>query len=148
MGGFTQVFLKDCSQENIDEQNKRLKEFKVRKGIRFYSEKDIELEYHYFKLNDGYFPESQFPRDKIKSYKDFKKYWSTEALGAVFVPPIGTLQFDCYFGRTSNYAMRNIGKYMANNPSIFKKTDGSFSTFMERGMTKLERQIMKEYNLD
>jgi hypothetical protein len=40
--------------------------------------------------------------------------------------------------------MRNIGRYLADNVRHIKKVSGSFSTFCERGMTKLEREIMKE----
>jgi hypothetical protein len=145
MGGFTTIQLKDVSQENIDAQNDLLKECGVSKKYRFYSENSILKEYEYYKKGDGVYPEHLFPTDKINSYSDFKKYWSTEALGEVFVPRIGSLQLDCYFGRTSKRAMRNIGKYLGLNPNQIKKVDGSFSTFAERGMTKLERQIMFEY---
>lgn len=147
MGGFTKVVLKDVSRENIDKQNARLELYKVPKKYRFYSEQDVILEYEAFKMHDGVFPENQFPRDKIKSFEDFKKYWSPEALGEVFVPHYGTLTFDCYFGRTSQRAMRNIGRYLGYNVKYIKKVDGSFSTFAERGMTKIERQIMTEYGL-
>ena len=64
-----------------------------------------------------------------------------------FVPKFGTLSFDCYFGRTSDRAMRNIGRYIGMNAKHIKSTGGSFSTFMERGMTKFERELMEEYHL-
>jgi hypothetical protein len=144
MGGFTQVFLKEVSRENIDKHNARLELNKVPKKYRYYSEQDIILEYEAFLIGDGVFEERLFPRDKINSLEDFKKYWSPEALGEVFVPHVGTLRFDCYFGRTSKRAMRNIGRYLADNVRHIKKVSGSFSTFCERGMTKLEREIMKE----
>ena len=132
MGGFTKIVLRDCSQVNIDSQNNKLKKLKVAKQYRFYSEKDVQIEYEFFKKEDGYFPENQFPREKIKSYKDFTKYWSTEALGEVFVPKIGTLTFDCYFGRTSKRAMKVIASYLMCNLSQIKEVDGSYSTFVER----------------
>lgn len=148
MGGFTQVKLKDTSRANIDKHNALLKHYKVPEKYRYYSEYDVIFEYEGFKLGTGVFPERQFPRDKIKSLEDFKQYWSSKALGEVFVPPYGTLQFDCYFGRTSKRAMRNMGRYIADHVRDIAKTDGSFSTFMERGMTKLEQQLMTEYGLD
>jgi len=148
MGGFTQVFLKDTSRESIDKHNALLTLYKVPKKYRFYSDSDVILEYEAFKINDGVFEERFFPRDKINSYSDFCKYWSSEALGEVFVPPFGTLQFDCYFGRTTARAMRNIGRYIADHVRDIRKTDGSFSTFMERGMNKLERQLVTEYGLN
>ena len=145
MGGFTQVFLKDTSRTNIDSHNAKLEIKKVPQKYRYSSDFDTIIEYEYFKEGKGAFPEDQFPKDKINSLEDFKKYWSPEALGEIFVAPTGTLQFDCYFGRTSKRAMRNIGKYLAENSTAIKKVSGSFSTFCERGMTKLEQQIMKEH---
>lgn len=145
MGGKTQIRLKDVSQENIDKQNALLEECGVCKRYRFYSEKNVKAEYQYYLKGDGVYPEHLFPKDKINSYADFKKYWSSEALGEVFVPKFGTLQLDCYYGRTSKRALRNIGKYLGNNPREIKKVDGSFSTFAERGMVRIERQIMFEY---
>lgn len=147
MGGFTQIRLKDVSEENIKRQNELLKENKVRKELRFYSIEDVKFEYEAFKKGLGVFPEHLFPKDKINSFEDFQKYWNPRALGEVFVPPIGTLQFDCFFGRTSKRAMRGIGRYLGLNPREIKSVDGSFSTFAERGMTRIERQIMTEYNL-
>ena len=82
MGGFTEFFLRDRTEENISKQNQILREYKVPKKFKFYSESDIELEYEYFKKEDGNYPGHLFPRDKINSYQDFKKYWSPEALGS------------------------------------------------------------------
>lgn len=144
MGGFTQVFLRDRSEENIKAVNQSLRDAGLRKELRFYSEDETRFEYECFLKNDGYFPEDQFPRNEIKSYEDFKKYWNTEKLGAVFVPPYGVLQFDCYFGRTSKRAMRILGRWIVDNHRLIEKTSGSFTTFMERGMTKLERQVIEE----
>lgn len=144
MGGFAQVYLRDRSAEGIAKANQSLAEAGLRKALRFYSEDDVRLEYDYFARGEGYFPADQFPKDKIKSFEDFKKYWNPQALGDVFCPPFGVLQFDCYFGRTSKRAMRIMGRWIADNHRLIEKTSGSFTTFMERGMTKLERQIMKE----
>jgi len=145
MGGFTQIKLKNCSNENIEKQNKILASLKVPKIYRFaILEKQQESEYKYFLKNDGNFPEHLFPRDKIHSLEDFKKYWSPSALGECFVSPTGTLQFDCYFGRTSNSAMKKIGKYIAENVEQFKEFHGSFSTFMGRGMTEAQRKVVNE----
>lgn len=144
MGGFTQIFLRDCSEENIARANESLKQAGLRKDMRFYSEADVKLEYEYFARGEGHFPESQFPKDKIKSYKDFTKFWNSKTLGNVFCPPFGVLQFDCYFGRTSKRAMRILGRWVAENHHLIEKTSGSFTTFIERGMTKLECQILKE----
>ena len=132
MAGFTAIYLKDCSQKNIDEQNKKLAAYKVAKQYRFYSLENVRKEYEYFLKGDGYFPEDQFPRNKIKSFEDFRKYWSTESLGEVFVPKFGSLTFDCYFGRTSKRAMHNIANYLIDNISLIKGTNGLFSTFVER----------------
>ena len=140
MGGFTKLMLKDTSIENIRKHNELLAKAKVRKEIRFYSEDDVKLEYEYFKKGDGYFPDDQFPKDKINSYEDFTKYWSTEALGEVFVPEFGSLTFDCYFGRTSNNAMKCIKNYIVDTlvnaddwfSPVFDYASGSWSTFLER----------------
>lgn len=141
MGGFTQVFLKDKSESNIAKHNALLEMHKVPKKYRYASEHDTIIEYGWFQAGEGVFPEDRFPKDKIKSLEDFKRYWSTKALGQVFVPYAGTLQFDCYFGRTSKRAMRNIARYLIENYRDIERTTGSFSTFMERGMTKLEMEV-------
>jgi len=115
MGGFTAVYLKDRSEANIAKQNALLAEHKVAKRYRFYSESDIQFEYEGFCKGTGVFPEHLFPKDKINSFEDFKVYWCPKALGTCFVPHTGSLTFDCYFGRTSKRAMRNMGRYIAEN---------------------------------
>lgn len=147
MGGFTKFQLKDTSNENIAKHNMLLRKFGVPKKFFFYSLNNLIEEYEGFRRGDGVFPESFFPRDKIKSFDDFQRYWSTEALGEIFVPPFGALTFDCYFSRTSKRAMRNIAKYLADNHKDIESASGSYITFFERGMTKQERQIMKESNI-
>ena len=154
MGGFTEIYLRDKSIENIRKQNEKLKAIGVTK-MSFYSEDDIQKEWEAFQKNDGVFPEHLFPRDKIKTFQDFKRYWSPEALGACFVPYSGSLVFDCYFGRTSKRQMNLLRKYLMGydenlkcNIHLIEKVSGSFSTFVERGkFTKLETQILKENNL-
>jgi hypothetical protein len=143
MGGFTQIKLIDCSPDNVERQNAKLAAYRVPKQYRFQDlEKNQAEEYKWFVKGKGAFPESQFPKDQIHSLEDFKKFWNPSALGEVFAPPTGTLQFDCYFGRTSKNAMRAIGKYLAANLDQIKKFEGSFFTFMERGMTKEERALV------
>lgn len=144
MGGFTVVYLKDRSEENIEEQNKVLKQYGVPKRYRFYSLKNVQFEYESFKKGLGIFPDDMFPKDKIKSFEDFCLYWNPKSVGEVFVPYTGSLSFDCYFGRTSKRAMRNIGKYIADNWDNIYAVSGSFDTFMDRGMTRLERQLITE----
>ena len=148
MGGFTQIKLKDTSLENIERQNAILQIYGVPKKYRFSSlEKEQIIEYEYFVRGLGEFSENLFPKDKIKSLEDFKMYWNPRALGEVFVTHSGTLNFDCYFGRTSKSAMKKLGNYIADNYRELKEVHGSFSTFMERGMTKLQRQILQESEL-
>lgn len=143
MGGFTQIKLKDCSVENIAKQNQLLSEYKVAKKYRFHDlEKEQVEEYKWYLKRKGVFSEHLFPRDKINSLEDFKKYWSPESAGEVFIPPSGTLQFDCYFGRTSKNALHAMGRYVAANLEEFKSFGGSFATFMGRGMSKFERGLV------
>ena len=153
MGGFTTLKLKDCSEENIKKHNELLRKHKVRKSISFYSESDIELEYLVFKDGKGHFPNHLFPADKIKTYRDFKKYWNPKALGEVFCPNNGTLVFDCYFGRTSDNAMRCLknyiidalllSEYFLNTP--FEYASGSWSTYLERcSASKLGLELIRE----
>lgn len=145
MGGFTKIQLIDCSQENIDNENKILDKLKLAKKYRFYSEKDVKFEYEGFINGDGVFPDDMFPRDKIRTYNDFKKYWSSEALGEVFVPNFGTLTFDCYFSRTSKRAMNIIGKYLLLRYNEISYTDGSYSTFVERsGLSKKNKEYIMQ----
>lgn len=144
MGGFTVIYLKDRSEENIKEQNRRLELLKVPKKHRFYSIKDVEFEFNGFMKNKGEFPEHLFPRDQIKTFEDFKRFWSPIAVGEIFVSYTGSLGFDCYFGRTSKHAMRQIGKYIGENANEILAVSGSFSTFMERGMSRWERKYIQE----
>lgn len=148
MGGFTTILLKDCSQQNIDKHNARLKIHGVPEKYSFYSERDIIEEYEYYKAGKGIFPTSQFPLCSIISYKSFKKYWSPQALGEVFCPEVGMFTFDCYFGRTSKPAMRAIAKYLYKNHMHIDKTEGSFGTFLERGPTKKERKVIEYLKTD
>lgn len=146
MGGFTKIQLKDCSQKNIDLQNEKLSEIGLRKDIRFYSEENIKEEYEYYKKDDGYFPTDQFPPEKINSYEDFKFYWTR--VGEPFVPPIGALTFDCYFGRTSQRAIKMIGKYLLENKNQIKNVDGSFTTFVERtGLPTKKKLILYQLEI-
>ena len=145
MGGFTKIQLVDVSEENIDKQNAKLDEIGLRKEIRFSSNKEIVLHYEAFVSGEGVFKESLFPSDKINSFEDFKKYWL--GLGEVFVPPIGSLGFDCYFGRTSARAMNHIGKYVVENHKEIKSTSGSWSTFIERaGLSKASLKVIEVLN--
>jgi hypothetical protein len=133
MGGFTTIKLRNCSESNIEKQNQALKLYGVSRKYRFYSEAEIRLEYEYFKRNDGNYPPHLFPIDRYTAtYAEFKKYWSPKALGEVFCPHNGSLNFDCYFGRTSKRAMHNLAAYLFCNMSEIKSVDGSFSTFVER----------------
>jgi len=146
MAGFTSLKLRDTSQENIDEHNQHLDELGVAKRYRFYSVDDIKYQYEGFVNGEGVFKECFFPRDKINSFEDFLKYWSPQALGEVFVPHIGSMNFDCYFGRTSQRAMHGIARYLLIYGDHIRTTSGSYSTFVERcgykAKTKL-RQLMK-----
>lgn len=157
MGGFTTLKLKDTSKENIDKHNQMLKDAKVRKALRFYSEDDVRFEYQAFINFEGAFPNDQFPREKIKSYEDFTKYWNTEALGECFCPEFGTLIFDCYYGRTSKNAMKCLKDYIINalllventGKTPFECANGSWSTFLERcGASKLDLELINEKIID
>ena len=147
MGGFVKVTLKDKSSENIERMNNELKAEGVQSAYRFYSEDDVKLEYKAFKNYLGHFPKTQFPRDEIKSYKDFTKYWSTEALGDTFCPEFGSLTCDCYFGRMSQRAMDNLCKFIALFSDEIEKVEGSWSTLIERGSKNWQRKVYKEFNL-
>ena len=144
MGGFTVVYLKDRSEENIRKHNELLKKYGVAKRYRFYSIEDVKFEYESFTKGLGVFPEHTFPKDKINSFDDFCKYWNPKTVGEIFVQYTGSISFDCYFGRTSKRAMRNLGRYFGDHYNEIFAVSGSFDTFMERGMTRLERQLFNE----
>jgi hypothetical protein len=155
MGGFTEIYLRDKSIDNIREQNKKLKAIGVTK-MNFYSDDDVRFEWEAFKNSKGVFPEHLFPKDKIKTYSDFKRFWSPKALGSCFCPNTGSLIFDCYFGRTSKRQMKLLRKYLMDydfkiskfNIDLIEKTSGSFSTFVERGgFTKLDQEMLKDRKL-
>lgn len=132
MGGFTKIVLKDKSQESIDMANAELRRCRVPKIYHFYSESDVLKEWEYYKKKDGNYPEHLFPSNKIKSYNDFKKYWSAEALGEIFVPKFGTLKFDCYFNRMSKYAMKRLSTYLIVNSAKIEYVGGSWTTYLEK----------------
>ena len=148
MGGFTKIQLLDTSQENIDKQNERLREYGLRKSLKFYSEKDIRKEWEFYQKDDPearkkYYPEHLFPQN-ISSFEEFKKYWSTSHLGEVFVPPIGALTFDCYFGRTSKRAMHAIAHWIIwHGETEGIRTSGSYSTFVERSGYKAKTNLKR-----
>ncbi len=148
MGGYTTIRLKDNSQANIDLHNQKLLEFKLHKKYHFYSIKDIKFEYECFIKGDGVFPEHQFPKDKINSFKDFRKYWSTKAIGETFCPPFGVLRCDVYYSRMSERNKRALGRYFMANIGAIKKVDGSSTTFFERCFTKRERMKCREYGFE
>jgi hypothetical protein len=145
MGGFTTLKLRDTSQENIEEHNQHLDELGVAKRYRFYSLNDIKYQYEAFVNGKGVFKECFFPPDKINSFEDFLKYWSPRALGECFVPYMGSLNFDSYFGRTSKRAMHGLARYLLIYGDHIRTTSGSYSTFVERcgykAKTK-QRQLM------
>lgn len=146
MGGFTKILLSDTSRDNIDRHNARLRLFGVPRQYRFYSRGDMVEEYEYYcatmqgKPTGAKYPDSLFPRASINSFEDFLRYWNPRVVGEVLVPPVGMLTFDCYFSRTSKRAMCAIGKYLVANVSAIQEVGGSFTTFMERGMTVAERR--------
>jgi len=144
MGGFTTIRLKDNSQANIDLHNSKLREFKLAETYSFYSIKNIKIEYNAFKKGEGAFPDHSFPKDKIKSFKDFRKYWSTKAIGQIWCPPFGVLRCDVYYSRMSIRNKRALGRYFMANIDAIKEVDGSSTTFFERCLTKRERQICRE----
>lgn len=149
MGGFTALYLKDKSQENIDRQNQHLDSLRVPKAYRFYGEKNVEEEYQYYLAGDGVYKECFFPPDQINSLEDFKRFWSPAALGEVFVPHAGALNFDCYFGRTSDYAMHGIARWVVlfgEDEAI--TTSGSYSTFVERSgyKAKTKQHTMMKFD--
>lgn len=147
MGGFTTVVLRDKSEENIARQNQRLIDMGLAKKYHFYSVKDVEYEYEWFKKGKGVFPEDQFPRDRIHSFADFRRYWNPRALGEVFCPEYGTLRFDSYFGRTTLKNMRIIRNYIVQNVKIIESVNGSFETLLEKtGASPIDINILREYH--
>ena len=148
MGGFTQIILKNCSSENVAKQNELLKKYRIPKQYRFQDlAKDQEEEYKWFVRGKGEFPDHLFPKEKIKSLEDFRKFWSPDALGEVFVPSQGRLNFDCYFGRTPDKVMKALGKFITDNIKEIECTEGSFTTFMERSMDEQQIKKCKRYNI-
>jgi len=156
MGGFTTVYLKDTS--DIQKHNKLLADYGVRKSIRFWSQDNLREEFKFWmqcqskgrKEQLKYYPEWIVNKYGflVITFDDFIKYiFSPDVMGETFVPKVGSLGFDCYFGRTSKRAMRNLGRYIVDNYRDIKKVRGSFETFMERGMTPLERQIIVDSHL-
>jgi hypothetical protein len=148
MGGLTKIHLKDPSKENIKFVNDILTGMKLAKSFRFYSEADVELEYKCFVDGEGTFPDDQFPKNQIKSYDDFKNYWSTEALGEVFVPKFGCLSFDCYFGRTSQTAMNLIANFLYSYRYLIGEVSGSYLTFVNDKISISQKKRVELIKLD
>jgi hypothetical protein len=151
MGGWTKVMLKDTSRDNIDRHNARLEIFGVPKQYRYQHHGNVVEEYEWYlahvsepdhpnsKVREAVYPEHMYPRDQINSFADFCKFWNPEAVGASLVPPNGALTFDCYYSRMSRRAMRAVAKYLLANVAEIASVEGSFSTFMEKGMTASQR---------
>lgn len=131
MGGFTKIKLEDTTDVAIRHKNNELETLGIPKKYRFYSEFDVRLEYEYYKLGVGNYPDFIF--EGVKDYQAFKRKWL-----AWTHYEIGALHFDCYFGRTGKRAMRQIGKFVFRNQKSIASISGSFDTFIERGMTKKE----------
>ena len=133
MGGMTVVRLRNTSTDNIWSQNLILRyDYKIPPEIEFYSPQHVLFEYQGFENGTGHFPEHQFPPDEINSFNDFERFWSTDALGEVFVPHFGTLKFDCYFGRTPVAVMNRIARYIFDNENKIRCIEGSSSAFLEK----------------
>ena len=147
MGGFTKIVLKKKDTHNVDIMNIRMDLLKIPKKLRFYSGRDIRFEYEAFKLGLGVFPEYQFPKDKINNFEQFQKYWSTEALGDVFVPKKGNLTLDSYFGRTSDYAMKKVLNFICDNLDEIESVGGSFGTMVEKVASKKQEQLLLDSGL-
>lgn len=145
MGGYTQIILKDDSEDNIIDCNCLLNVEKVSKAYRFYSRNDARTEYGYFKIKAvGNYPEYLFPRNKINSYEDFLNYWNPKNCG-FFINPFGALSFDCYFVRTPAIQMKRIANFLVDNYSLIKEAKGSFETFVERcGKSKEIQKFLLE----
>jgi hypothetical protein len=141
MGWVTALYLADRSAKNIAYHNQKLKEFGVAKCYRFYSEADIRLEYKSFLTDNSLYPLHTFPKAEINSYDDFKKFWNPVDRGEVFVPYIGSLTFDCYFGRMSNRAMYNVGRYIKEHKHDLLGYQGSLSTLFEKAFS--DKQMLK-----
>jgi hypothetical protein len=144
MGGFTKIKLKDTSEDAIIAANCLLDLYKVSKKYRFYSRRATKEEYTHFLNNNGHYPEHMFPRNKIKSYEDFLKYWNPTVCGECFVPHFGTLTFDCYFSRTPAIQMKRIANFLLSNTSTIEKVGGSYETFVERcgKRSHLKKQLL------
>lgn len=145
MGGFTKLQLKNTSIECIEEHNALLRKHKVKKSFKFYSQKDVELEYQYFLNGEGNFPEDMFPKDKINSYEDFKLYWNPNKW---FCPNFGSLKFDCYFNRTTKNEMNCIKNYIIDvlifSECPFEYVSGEFEYFLERcDVSKIQLELIK-----
>jgi len=146
MGGYTSIQLKDTSEKNILIQNAKLAELGVPVKYHFYSLNDVKYEYAMFVTRDkrANFPVDMFPPSQIHSLEDFQKFWNNKKL-ASFCPPFGSLNFDCYFGRTSDRAMRAIGKYVVQNYLEIEKIEGSVDDLMERGMSSRQQIFLKNF---
>lgn len=145
MGGFTVIHLRDKAQENIDMHNNLLRIAGAANKYRFYSLIDCMYEYEWFVDGRGTFPEKEFPRHLIHDFSDFLEYWNHKKHW--LVPEIGTLEFDCYFGRTGQQSLRAIGRYAAFNWKDIEKIKGSYLTFIEKAMTSKERQLILKHDV-
>jgi hypothetical protein len=147
MGGFTKIVLKEKDRISVDNINIRMDLLKIPKKFRFHSGRDVRFEYEAFKLGLGVFEERFFPKDKINNFVQFQKYWSTEALGEVFVPKKGTLTLDSYFGRTSDYAMKKVLNFVCKNIDEIESVGGSFGTMVEKVASKKQEQMLLDSGL-
>jgi hypothetical protein len=133
MGGFTKIKLKDTTETNIDKCNESLKTAGVAMKYHFHSEGDVRYEWEWYKTNPQDYPTWWVDRyGRNMTFEQFSKAWHPDVLGEVFVPHIGTLVCDCYFGRMSQRAMTNLMKWVVANAGAIKEVGGSFSTLVEK----------------
>ena len=144
MAGFTQIILKDKSEQHIIDCNCVLNREGVAKAYHFYTMNDARVEYGHFKIGNGVYPEHLFPREKIKSFPEFLNYWNPKSCGH-FINPFGALSFDCYFARNPFIQMKGISDFLVDNYSLIEQAKGSFETFVERcGKSKEIQKFLLE----
>lgn len=111
MGNVVKFILANKSEENINLQNKRLKDFGVDEKYRFYSNKDLRDEFKYYLKHPDKYPQHFF--DKGLTYEEFKEIYLMFNWNE-----LGVLWFDTYFNRTPEEEIEKILNYFFNTPQF------------------------------
>jgi hypothetical protein len=138
MGNAVKIILMNKSEENINLQNKRLKDFGVDEKYRFYSNKDLRDEFKYYLKHPDQYPQYLF--NEGLTYEEFKEVYLSLNWNE-----LGVLWFDTYFNRTPEEEIEKILNYFFNTPEfVFDDKILGISHLYEEYMNEEQKEKFKK----